>query len=160
MFWNHFFLLIPLFSFCSISSFLFLYFITQRASFSNNFLSFVTTCFQIHMKTYKSVMYFPWVKYKHLFLFFVLYNFFRWRKTPYVFDGIHSGIWTRITVENNVRKFTEVLSSLKGDLTAGEQWLFHLIYVGGKRSSCVQNVTNLGIQASEKNALRFITWCY
>ena len=31
-----------------------------------------------------------------------------------------------------MRKFTEVLSSLKGDLTAGEQWLLRFIYVGGK----------------------------
>ena len=31
-----------------------------------------------------------------------------------------------------MRKFTEVLSSLKGDLTAGEEWLLRCIYVGGK----------------------------
>ena len=31
-----------------------------------------------------------------------------------------------------MHKFTGVLSSLKGDLTAGEQWLLRFIYVGGK----------------------------
>ena len=57
-------------------------------------------------------------------------------------------IWWKSCAEQEylgiMRKFTEVLSSLKGDLTAGEQWLLRFIYVGGKEmiigsTECCEN---------------------
>ena len=53
-----------------------------------------------------------------------------------------------------MRKFTEVLSSLKGDLTAGEQWLLRFIYVGGKDDHREYRMSG------KNNVIRFEKLCY
>ena len=132
--------------FCLFSTFLYIF--HYPACFLFKYFSFVTTCFQIHMKMYKVryVYIFQDLEkmWKHLKSFFVPLKFEMVKIVrSFLFILESNNAEHKIALEI-MRKFTEVLSSLKGDLTAGEQWLLRCIYVGGKNDlrMFLQNAVN------------------